>query len=42
MLFMLLDWREVTISSSFRAHLKFHMYVFDGTKGVKKENKGCG
>jgi hypothetical protein len=24
---------------SLRAHLKFHMYVFDGTKGVKKENK---
>jgi hypothetical protein len=24
---------------SFRAHLKFHMHVFDGTKKVKKENK---
>jgi len=24
---------------SLKAHLKFHMYVFDGTKGVKKENK---
>jgi hypothetical protein len=27
---------------SFRAHSKFHMYVFDGTKGVKKENKVWG
>jgi len=23
---------------SLKAHSKFHMYVFDGTKGVKKEN----
>ncbi len=42
MSFMLLDWRKVTISSSFRAHSKFHMYVFDGTKRVKKENKVWG
>jgi hypothetical protein len=27
---------------SLRAHLKFHMYVFDGTEGVKKENKVWG
>ncbi len=27
---------------SFRAHLKFQMYVFDGTRGVKKENKVWG
>jgi hypothetical protein len=26
----------------FRAHLKFHMHVFDGTKGIKKENKVWG
>jgi hypothetical protein len=25
-----------------RAHSKFHMYVFDGTRGVKKENKVWG
>jgi len=39
---MLLDWRKVTISSSLRAHSKFHMYVFYGTRGVKKENKVWG
>jgi hypothetical protein len=39
--FMLLDWKEVTISSSLREHSKFHMYVFDGIK-VKKENKVWG
>jgi hypothetical protein len=38
---MLLDWKEVTISSSLKAHSKFHMCVFDGTK-VKKENKVWG
>jgi hypothetical protein len=27
---------------SFKAHSKYHMYVFDGIGGVKKENKVCG
>jgi hypothetical protein len=27
---------------SLRAHSKFHMYVFDGTEGIKKENKVWG
>jgi hypothetical protein len=37
---MLFDWKEVThIIIFLMAHLKFLMYVFDGTKGVKKENK---
>jgi hypothetical protein len=27
---------------SIRAHLKFHMYVFDGTGIIKKENKVWG
>jgi hypothetical protein len=39
---MLLNWRKVTISSSLRAQSKFHMYVFNGIKGVKKENKVWG
>jgi hypothetical protein len=39
---MLLDWRKVTISSSLKAHSKFHMYVFYGTEAAKKENKVWG
>jgi hypothetical protein len=31
--------RDDHIIISLRAHSKFHMYVFDGTRGVKKENK---